>query len=278
MLLHAEGGKYFSVWWFPIFEGQKLRGYMLKYADDTAYQIAVKDLSEKNQILCHLNDLMQEDIRVKKELAIYRIRNHIGREVHDVLGHSIVIVLSILEVVKILLKNNTDVSEKILQAASVIRDAKEQMSHSYSLSAELNQEHPPEGNNEYNAGQETGLVRKIREIAKNAESSGHEIQLTLQGKLIELPARISEVVIRMCQEAITNAVKHGKAEKIDIILRLAEARLEVYIFDNGKGCAQIVKGYGLSGMETRITEELGGILDYGPIEGGFIVRATLPYE
>lgn len=114
----------------------------------------------------------------------------------------------------------------------------------------------------------------IHEINK----SGQNVTLTFQGTPAVIPHKIHEAAIRLCQEAVTNAIRHGNAEKIDIIIRMSLEHLELYIIDNGAGCNEIKKGFGLRGMEERIIFDLKGVLSFGSLDKGFAVSAVIPIQ
>ncbi|MBP6491908.1 MAG: hypothetical protein KA282_02945 [Clostridia bacterium] len=261
----ASTGKQFKVSWASLYEKSRKKGYVLRFADDTLYQHTLQTLSDKNQVLQNLYRILQVKASNKQTLAVYKTRNFIGREVHDILGHSIVLVLSLLEVARLSLNNNIDVSkEKLMQAIMVIQSSKEQMNQDLCLPSQKAKD------------QKSIIINDLKKIADDICFAGHDLTLTIQGESSELPHQISEAVIRLCQEAITNAIRHGKAEKINIILRFSVNQLEIYILDNGIGCSDIKKGFGLLGMEERIVSDLKGVLNFGSLEGGFTIRAVIP--
>jgi len=67
------------------------------------------------------------------------------------------------------------------------------------------------------------------------------------------------------QEGMTNAVRHGKADRIEIRIARAGNQVFVRIRDNGAGCAELEEGFGLRHMRERL-EMLGGTLDYGNLD------------
>lgn len=257
--------KYFRVQWRAPSGNSRRKGYLLRFVDETPYQKALLSLSENNQALARINHILSKRADAKQALTVYKIRNHVGREVHDILGHSIVLALSVLEVARISLKKDLILArDKLDQAMSIIRNAEGQMDHS--LLHHKNEALP----------NSNGFLFDLDRMVNEIRNAGQNISLTVQGVSKEMPAKVNEAVMRLCQEAVTNAIRHGKAEKIDIILRLFNDHLEIYIMDNGIGCSVIKHGFGLSGMEERIVSNLKGILNYGSLEGGFSVRAEIP--
>jgi two-component system sensor histidine kinase UhpB len=90
---------------------------------------------------------------------------------------------------------------------------------------------------------------------------------------------IDVTAFRIVQEALTNALRHGAAERIDISFRIetgAEDALILEISDDGRGATEITPGFGLTGMRERV-EAAGGRLTLASTPGvGFTVTATLP--
>ena len=94
-----------------------------------------------------------------------------------------------------------------------------------------------------------------------------------------VPAHLEEAVLRVVQEALTNAMKHAPGARVHVWLALAGGSLEIEVRDDGAGAPSVLaatgSGLGLTGMRERI-ESLGGSLDAGPENGGWRVHARLP--
>jgi signal transduction histidine kinase len=122
--------------------------------------------------------------------------------------------------------------------------------------------------------EETSLAAAINQLA----NQNITIDFTSQGSTYELDHIQTEALFRLCQESMTNAIKHGKADFIHIILRYKPDEIELFAIDNGKGCQVIKKSYGLLGIEARI-QKLGGKVLFGSDgKQGFTVHATLPRD
>ncbi len=78
----------------------------------------------------------------------------------------------------------------------------------------------------------------------------------------------AEAVVRSVQEALTNAARHAEAENVWVVLRRADARLEIEVRDDGRGSGPLRFGNGLRGMRERL-QALGGDLavERGPTGG-----------
>ena len=86
----------------------------------------------------------------------------------------------------------------------------------------------------------------------------------------------AEALVRCAQEAITNALRHGHARRIEVRVARTARGIELRVGNDGATPANLRPGHGLTGMRERL-EALGGTLALGPAEPrGFLVHATLP--
>jgi signal transduction histidine kinase len=101
------------------------------------------------------------------------------------------------------------------------------------------------------------------------------VQLPTDGS--RLGQELETTVYRLVQEALTNVVKHARAQHARIDVRCAGGFVEVEVADDGSGFDPDVKatGFGLAGMRERV-ELSGGQLTITPAATGTTVRATLP--
>ncbi|MCK9254037.1 MAG: histidine kinase, partial [Clostridiales bacterium] len=74
---------------------------------------------------------------------------------------------------------------------------------------------------------------------------------------------------------LTNAVKHGQAVTVSLFLQAWPDRYELIILDDGRGADPIVKGFGLTNMEERVSA-LGGTLRTQSDSSGFGVYIAVP--
>ena len=88
---------------------------------------------------------------------------------------------------------------------------------------------------------------------------------------------VDQSAYRIVQEAVTNVVKHADRAETRITLGYGADALELTTADAGGGVPAGTPGHGLVGMRER-AELFGGTLSAGPRDGGFEVRAVLPYE
>ncbi|MDP4091551.1 MAG: histidine kinase, partial [Bacillota bacterium] len=106
--------------------------------------------------------------------------------------------------------------------------------------------------------------------------TGMKVELTADKLDNVLTSNQADVIYRVCKEALTNSLRHGKAEHVSIIFKLVEKNIKLFIFDDGCGCREISLGLGLKGMRERVQEEKGSIAYGSDGEKGFNIHVELP--
>ncbi|MCX7923196.1 MAG: protein kinase [Clostridia bacterium] len=223
-------------------------------------------LNMKNIELKAMNEQLKEYASTVEELAVARERNRMAIAVHDTLGHSMSILLKLLEAIKISLKKDTaKTEEKLSKAIEIAREGLIEVRRSVSglMPGKL---------------ESTNLIGALEKLISDYQSSGVNVEFTVDGDFDLRNPRCSTAIYRTCQEALTNSLRHGKAKNVAIILKIVKSRLRLFIVDDGCGCKDISKGFGLSGMEHRI-KELGGTITYkSDGENGFNIHVEIPLE
>jgi signal transduction histidine kinase len=125
-------------------------------------------------------------------------------------------------------------------------------------------------------------VSRIVELASSDGELPVEVHIT--GEERELHPTVDVSAFRIVQEALTNVRKHaGPRAKATVDVDFGDRALTVRVSDNGRGAMTLVgersgSGHGVVGMRERVAV-CGGTLQSGPrIGGGWAVTATLPYE
>jgi signal transduction histidine kinase len=248
----------------PIYFKNKKIGTSLQLIDISKQQEQISIFSANNLLLTEANEKLKKKLNLTRDLSISKTRSHIAREVHDILGHSIVLAISILEVS--FLDLNKDISkahERIQYVFPLLKNSLKDVENSIMENHELN-------------NMNKNLLQNISNIKNDVSKLGVTVEITIQGKEFELGQEHKHIILRICQEGITNAIKHGKASIIDIIFRFLSYSYEIYLIDNGIGCTNLSKGNGLSGMEKRLSE-LNGKLKYSSCSSsGFNLHLTVP--
>jgi signal transduction histidine kinase/tRNA A-37 threonylcarbamoyl transferase component Bud32 len=229
------------------------------------------ELVVKNQELAILNQQLKEHAATIEELAIVKERNRMAREVHDTLGHTLTLLIMLVKVGRIKLEEDPlEAKDKLSQAVEIAQEGLEELRRSIM------------GLMPENAGN-NNIVLSLETLIESAQKSGLEVDFSVNGEefyyknmALRSSFPFNDCIYKTCQEAITNSLRHGNATKIGIILRFSAGKLVIFIIDNGKGCKDIQKGFGLKGMESRI-QGLNGHIIYGSDgEKGFNIHIEIP--
>ncbi|MEE2730961.1 MAG: hypothetical protein VYA55_09080 [Pseudomonadota bacterium] len=84
-----------------------------------------------------------------------------------------------------------------------------------------------------------------------------------------------ETLFRVCQEIITNSIRHSNASQLQIMILKSPSRFSVSVEDNGSGQSGLQLGKGLQGIQARVSQ-LGGQVDMALTAEGFRAQLTIP--
>ncbi|MCT2139756.1 sensor histidine kinase [Dietzia cinnamea] len=125
------------------------------------------------------------------------------------------------------------------------------------------------------------LAGALRRIAERVGTENPGLAVSVGGDLTaDPPAELSAVLVRVTQEALTNAVRHGSPDQIRITLDHRPTSVQLEVHDDGCGfdttAPRTAASFGLDGMARRV-DDLGGTLEVeSEVGGGTSVRAVLP--
>lgn len=124
---------------------------------------------------------------------------------------------------------------------------------------------------------------QLEALAERAREAGLEVETAVTGVPPPLPAGLDLSAYRILQEAVTNAIKHAGRARVRIAVAHLPGRLDLSVEDDGAGGGGVRAtgegaGHGIVGMRER-AELYGGTVEAGPAPGGgFRVSATIPTE
>jgi signal transduction histidine kinase len=219
----------------------------------------------KEQRLAEAEEQVRRDITERKRLEreILEIsdqeRRRIGQDLHDGLCQQLAGIELMSEVLhqKLRAKSKSNAA----RAGDIARHVREAISHTRSLARGLA---PVTLESE-------GLPSALRELATNTEKIfGVACRIECVETVPVLATTAATHLYRIAQEAVSNAIKHGKATQLVIRLRRAEERLDLDVVDNGTGMTKAPPrndGMGLRIMRYR-AGMINGLLSIEPGEGG----------
>jgi signal transduction histidine kinase len=194
-----------------------------------------------------------------------RERQHLAREMHDVLAHSLSALAVQLEGTRLLARStgaDPGVVEAVERSHHLARGGLDEARRAIEA---------------LRGGDMPGPDRLPTLTAEFREQTGVETELAFDGEPRELTSEARLAVYRTAQEALTNVRRHADAEHVDVRLRYADDGTWLTVEDRG-GPAEGGEpglGYGLTGMRER-AELLGGRLAAAPTAQGFRVELFLP--
>jgi signal transduction histidine kinase len=201
-------------------------------------------------------------------------RLRIARELHDVIGHNISMINVQAGAALHRLKRGVPAqAEDALGAIkSSSREALRELRATLGVLRQVDEDAP--------TAPAPGLAR-ADELVASAKRAGLPVRIERAGSERSLPAPVDLAAYRIVQESLTNAAKHSEAGRVTIRLAYGDGELTLTVEDDGQGTAARPTsgggGRGITGMTER-ARALGGELTAGPRpEGGFAVRARLPY-
>lgn len=220
-------------------------------------------LNRANEELQLANRQMEEYAKESIKNAETQERNRLAREIHDTLGHSLTGIITGLDACVTLVDVAPDaVREQLKVIADVARNGMTDVRRSVKALRP-------------DALEKMELEKALVEMMDETRKASHvEIEYCCTAELTHYNKDEEEIIYRIVQESITNAIRHGKASKIMIAISMEYHVMNIWVKDNGVGCTHIEKGFGLHHMEERLAM-LHGSLNYFT-DNGFILEASIP--
>ena len=211
---------------------------------------AREELEQANQQLLATRIILAQSSKQEERLRI-------ARDLHDILGHQLTALNLQLEILQ----------HKVAQPLQAsVMDTKQ-------LAKQL-----LDNIRAVVRDQRTSTAVDIHQAVRALAAHLPELELEINGHLHLESAHIAEQLLLCIQEGISNAVRHGNAKKIQLMLEQKQQSHQQHIFikidDNGQGCALINPGNGLKGMQERL-HPFAGQVELIPLETGCRLAITM---
>jgi signal transduction histidine kinase len=211
---------------------------------------------------------VERDIALRAaEGATDEERRRIAREIHDIVGHALNVVLLQAGAARRVLTTDPALTTHLLES---IEDVGRDAFRNLDIALRLMEDGGPltPSNNL------AGIPRLVETMAQ----AGISVELDMEDHAhLAIPIATEWAAFRLVQESLTNVAKHAPNAHVLVSISFESDRLCLSIIDDGTG-SQPTRGAGrgLQGMHQR-AEILGGHVEFGTApEGGFAVRAELP--
>jgi signal transduction histidine kinase len=229
----------------------------------------------------------EEEREAQAARAVADERRRIAREMHDVVAHSVSVMVVQAGGARRILERDPD---RAAEAARLIeRTGRGALLEMRRLLGVLGTADEPAAM----APQPT--LDELSGLVERAKAAGLPVTFAVEGEPRPLPAGAEAAVFRVVQEALTNALKHAGSAPTDVLLRWAPDALEVVVADRGPAPAAASRpggvpsggppspslpsgGHGIVGMRERVRVYGGSLSALPRPDGGFVVRARLPLD
>jgi signal transduction histidine kinase len=214
---------------------------------------------------------LERERDAQAEVAAAAERARIARELHDVIAHSISVMVVQADGASYMVDAEPQRARRAMEAiGSTGRQALTEMRRMLGVLREDGQAElaPQPG------------VEQLTELVQQIRSAGLPVELSVTGSSGPLPAGLQLAIYRIVQEALTNVLKHaGPAASAWVELDYGDQTIGVRVRDDGRGATiSDGRGHGLVGMRERAAVYGGDVRAEPSPGGGFEVAARLPVK
>ncbi len=201
-----------------------------------------------------------------EEASTLKERKRVSREIHDTTGHAMTNIIMMAEAAMALIDADAPKAAGVL--STIKQQAQSGLNETRRALRELRM---------IDDRRPTGLRALNHMVRTFARATGVKVVLNYANLPWSLGERVDETIYRFVQEGLTNAFRHGRADRIVVSFWREEHGLQCRIHDNGRGSQHVSEGIGISGMRERIAE-LEGRLEADNVADGFQLAAWMPLK
>lgn len=219
--------------------------------------------------------LMLAEQEQRARAAAVDERNRIARELHDIVAHSLSVIVVQAEGGRALAAKKPEKGPEVLSTvADTSREALEEMRRMVGL---LRSGSAP-GSMSNGANDPYLPTPGLEDLPDLVSKTGNRVSLHRSGAPPQVSQALALTVYRIVQESLTNFLKYaGPDARADVTVTYWPDATEVTILDNGVcGGGGTGTGHGLQGMSERVSMHHGSLSAQPRSSGGFAVRAWLP--
>lgn len=234
----------------------------------TRYQeVKIHQLNTAADRLIKANRSFQEYAYEIEQKSITKERLRLSRELHDIVGYTMVNINMMMEdaIDKHIQKDTDLVFPLIVSTRDLARNSHQEIREALKKFRDSRQIKRP------------FLNELSTMINVFSEASGVNVELKAPQSFSFLTQNLCFQLLRIIQEGLTNAIHHGHARKIEIILVRNQTGITLVISDNGLGAETIKEGIGITGMRERLNT-VNGSLAIKSDKGSFKLTINIPTE
>jgi signal transduction histidine kinase len=202
-------------------------------------------------------------------VAVAEERARIARELHDIVAHSVSVMVLQVGAVRHSLSGARDEDRDALEG--VERTGRTALAEMRRLLGAMRRDDDAAA-----LAPQPGLGA-LDELVEQVGRAGLAVHLLVEGDPRTLPEGLDLSAFRIVQEGLTNALKHARASRADVTVRFGPDDLYVEVRDDGVGAASANgRGHGLVGVRERVKIYGGEMSATRSDSGGFVLAARLP--
>lgn len=223
----------------------------------------IEEVNALYQELENANEQLHEYASMTEKMVQTRERNRLAREIHDTIGHALTGISAGIDACIAIIDISPERTKKQLELVSnTAREGIKEVRRS------VNELRP-------DALERFSLQYAIQKMITDMTSvSDRKVYFTSEVANLKFDEDEEMAIYRVIQESMTNAIRHGKADKIWIAIKRDNSDIILKIRDNGVGCTEIKNGFGTRHIKERIGM-LGGKVTFDGSKG-FTVEARIP--
>jgi signal transduction histidine kinase len=241
----------------------------LEFAISWVAGFAVRERAEQAEAAEVRATQAEQERDTAARIAVAEERARIARELHDIVAHSVSVM--VLQVGAVRHRLAADLSEDRAALQGVEHAGRAALAEMRHLLDAMR-----EDGERAERGPQPGLDR-LEALFHDIGRAGLPVRLHTVGNPLELPRGIDISAYRIVQEGLTNALKHADATQADVDLEYGRHHLRIEVRDNGNGAvAGQGRGHGLIGIGERVKLYGGEMSTASANGGGFTLSASLP--
>jgi signal transduction histidine kinase len=220
-------------------------------------------------------DAQGREHRVREGQAVLEERHRIGREVHDLVAHSLSVTMLHLTAARREVEDAAAAvgGAHLEDAMSALRDAERVGRRAM---ADIRGTVGILGQDESTGTTPTPGLEDLSRLLADFRGAGLEIAYDARGDLAQVPATTALGLYRIVQESLANVAKHAPRSQVRVRLDVSRDPGELTVTSElPRGARRNPGGSGLSGMAERAAQ-LGARFSAGPADGSWVVRVELP--
>ena len=254
--VRRDGSMFPIAWWSAPITMDGGRGAVLAFTDITHRRATERAARERDVANVRADEIRAAQRRLIESTAA--VRRQVSRDLHDGAQQSLVSLLIVLQLLSEDLPADSGAARLVADAAGL---AKAAIGELRELTAGI---YPP-------LLSARGLVPAVEELAARSA-----LPVSVLGETSRLPPTTEVTVYFVVAEAITNAVKHAAASRVEVRIGTESGRLVVEVSDDGVGGVRADAGSGLLGIADRLAALDGELTVTSPPGAGTRLRAVVP--